>query len=54
MITQELEIDAYFRPAYSAFLDLALPAIAVSMIWTLQLPTKKKISLTLIMSAGVL
>ena len=40
--------------AYSAFLDLALPAIAVSIIWSLQLPIRKRVNLTLILSAGVL
>lgn len=39
---------------YSAVLDIAFPAIAISMFWSSTLPTQKKISLTLIMSAGVL
>lgn len=39
---------------YSALLDVAFPAIAISMFWSLRLPTPKKINLTLLMSAGLL
>ena len=39
---------------YSAFLDIALAAIPVSVIWALQMPMHKKINLSLIMGVGIL
>ena len=39
---------------YFAFIDVALAAIPVSVIWKLQMPRDKRISLSLIMSVGIL
>lgn len=39
---------------YWAFLDFALAIIPVDIIWKLQLSTKKKVSLCLLLSAGIL
>ena len=39
---------------YSAFLDIALAVIPVSVIWSLQLPRHKKVNLSLVMSVGIL
>ena len=39
---------------YFAFMDIALAAIPVSVIWKLQMPRDKRISLSLILSVGIL
>ncbi|KAL8995730.1 MAG: hypothetical protein Q9169_004588 [Polycauliona sp. 2 TL-2023] len=41
------------EPRYWAFLDFALAIIPVDIIWKLQLSTKKKIGLSLLLSAGI-
>ena len=38
---------------YSAFLDIALAAIPVSVIWSLQMSFSKKVQLSLILSVGI-
>lgn len=39
---------------YWAFLDFALAIIPVDIIWKLQLSRKKKVGLSLLLSAGIL
>ena len=39
---------------YSAFLDISFAAIPVSVIWALQMPIHKKVSLSLILGVGIL
>lgn len=51
--TQILTIWTIICSSYSAFLDIALAAIPVSVIWTLQMPMDKKVSLSLILSVGI-
>ncbi|MCJ1405544.1 hypothetical protein MMC11_008772 [Xylographa trunciseda] len=48
-----LTISAITLSSYSALLDIVLPAIAVSIIWKLQMPLRKKIELSLILSTGL-
>ena len=45
--------STHVKIAYSALLDVALPAIAVSIIPSLKLPMQKKVHLSLIMSADI-
>ncbi|KAL9116663.1 MAG: hypothetical protein Q9187_006811 [Circinaria calcarea] len=49
-----LTISAMALSSYAALLDVVLPAIAVSIIWKLQLSKQKKINLSLLLSTGVM
>ena len=39
--------------SYNAFLDLAYAAIAVSIVWQLQLSVQRRVNLSLLLSVGV-
>lgn len=41
-------------PAYSAFVDLVLVAIPVHMIWNLQMPLQRKLTVCTLLSTGIL
>ncbi|MCJ1282166.1 hypothetical protein MMC26_001489 [Xylographa opegraphella] len=51
--SKALTISALTLSAYSALLDIVLPCIAVSIIWKLQMPLRKKIELSMILSTGL-
>ncbi|MDI1486614.1 MAG: hypothetical protein OHK93_005846 [Ramalina farinacea] len=50
---QVLTVWTIICSSYSAFLDIALAAIPVSVIWSLQMSFSKKVQLSLILSVGI-
>ena len=43
-----------FQDGFNSFFDLALAILPVTMIWNLQIKTKKKVALCIVLGLGVL